>query len=112
MENVEINPEQVEVFDELGIDYTGLTKIEGKRLHSFAIGNTAYTDGEYLIFFDELGGGSARDHDRFLYYMGAERERELIAKWQGVTVYEISSGRLEGYINGDESEETESEEGS
>lgn len=110
---MELDQEQIDVLEELGLDVDSLCEIKGTRLHPQVIHNNGFTDGEHLVFFDDLRGGGDADHKRFIYYMGAERESVLLAKWQGVTVYgEISPDRLERYTDRDESEEAEGEESS
>ena len=101
----ELSEEEQEILDEMGIYFDELHEVSGKRLHDFMIGDTAYTDGDRLIFFDVL----PKSREKFLYYMGAENEAELTIHWKDVAVYEgIGPGRLGRYVE-DKDEEDEEE---
>lgn len=90
-----------EALDEMGLrSLYYLDEISGKKLHPFMIPYFAYTDGELLIFFNV----SHENRNKFLYYMGAENEAELVSLWKGVAIYKgVSESRLTQY------EEKESE---
>jgi hypothetical protein len=91
--------EQKEVMEEVGMDTSDLKIIEGKNYNHHG---QAYTDGNYLAFV----GMSSKACDKFLYYMGAENEAEIVALWKEVAIYEgISESRLE--VDSDEEEDSE-----
>ena len=85
---------QLEVLRETGtLPPEELTVIEGTNFHSYMVDGRAYTDGTFLIFIDEET--SPRSQTKFLYYMGAENEAVILARYQGVTIYEgVSESRL------------------
>ena len=89
----ELSEETEDTLCEMGIDpISSLVEIPGKSLHPHMIWNSAYTDGERLIFFNV----SSKDRAKFLYYMGAENEADLVSLWEGIAVYEgISTSRLD-----------------
>lgn len=70
------------------LTYEPLNRIMGEKIN---LHGSAYTDGrEYLVFF-----GDRSLQDRFIYYMGGEREAELETRWGGVSVYTgLSESRL------------------
>ena len=97
----ELSEEIEDTLCEMGIDsISSLVEIPGKSLHPHMIWNSAYTDGELLIFFNV----SSKDRAKFLYYMGAENEADLVSLWEGVAVYEgVSASRLD--VENEEEEE-------
>jgi hypothetical protein len=98
----ELSEEVQEALDEMGIYFNELHEVSGKKLHDFMISDTAYTDGDRLIFFDV----SHKRRENFIYYMGAETEAELSILWKDIAVYEgIGAGRLNRHVEDKEDEE-------
>lgn len=98
---LKLSEEQKAFLEHYGIhDVERLHKIPGEKLHSYMIYNDAYTDIDYLIFFDDYDGGDDQQQKKYLYYMGAENEAELLARHLDITIYhEIDSSRLMRYID-------------
>jgi len=97
-----LSGEQIDFLDELGINANDLVLVSGKKLHSFMIYDSAYTDGERLVFFDV----SHQNRNKFIYYMGAENDAELTTLYKDVAVYDgISESRLSRYLDQDEAAE-------
>jgi len=90
-----IDDELIELLGEFGINHRELRLISGKQLHPFAIGYSAYTDGERLVFFDVNGDSRAK----YIYYMGGENEAELTTLYKDVAIYEGLEDRLQGFLS-------------
>lgn len=71
-------------------DLEYFTLIDRKKVHAMADIPTAYTDGTYLLFKNQR----AERRNRFLYYIGAENEAELVWHDGTYTIYENVEGRI------------------
>jgi hypothetical protein len=88
MKKLELNEEQIEMLHDCNV-YDDLSKISCKDVHEYMIYNDGYTDGKCLIFFENHRGGPAHEQDKFIYYIGGEKEAELVARWVGVSVWTV-----------------------
>lgn len=95
-DELDLEPKQKELLDEIGVDVDELRLIRGRSIHDMVYLCNAWTDNTYLVF----NGSSTRERDKFIYYIGAENEAELVLLYAKLAVYEnIDEDRLERYID-------------
>lgn len=84
-----------ELLDDLGIDLDEMLPAPGDKLHEFVLLPDATTDGYFLVF----QGVSKEEREKYLYYMGAENEAELVLFAGDLAVYDgIDPDRLERFV--------------
>lgn len=85
---------QVQALKEV-LDPKFLVPADGHLLHEFMVSSSGWTDKEEHLVFLDL---SQEERNRFLYYMGAEREAELVLLIGDLAVYAgVNSDRLERF---------------
>lgn len=94
-----LTAEELDILYECDVDISSLRKVLAKKVHASVINGDAVTDGTGLLIFTENFGYDDFRYGqyKFLYYIGAEHEYELVAKWKTVTIFRVSDGRLSRY---------------
>lgn len=100
-----LNADQIKLLEEMDLDAKYFVNCNPQLIHSFMIRTpTAFTDGTRLLFVDCDG----QERYKFIYYMGAEREADLILLYKDLAIYEdIDEERLEKFMKTDEKNEAE-----
>jgi hypothetical protein len=86
-----LSKDQWDVLEGMDIEPEDLAQIDGTTIN---LHGEAWTDGKVLVFVNCPPGFEAK----FIYYLGAERESEITARWRGLTIYtKIDTSRLTRY---------------
>ena len=89
-----LTPAQKKALEEANVDVDELVAIPGKKLHSMVFLPDAWSDGKNLVFF----GTKQAAEEKFLYYMGAERDNEHVLRTKDMSVYVLGEDRLPSYM--------------
>lgn len=98
LDPTKISDEAREVLESIGIRPHRIQKIN-MNTDSIYVNCSGYTDGEYLIFFEEHRGGNHRNQTKYIYNMGGENEAGVVAKFNGVTVWDGMESRVVRYFD-------------
>ncbi len=87
-----MNDKTRKIFEAADIDPEDLTAVPGTAIHAYAVEADAWLDGADVLMFV---GQSGRAMEKFLYYIGEERNADVVGVGRGISAWQLDAERVE-----------------
>ena len=87
-----MNDKTRKIFEVADIDVEDLTAVPGTAIHAYAVSADAWIDGSDVLMFV---GETPRAMEKFMYYIGEERNADVVGVGRGISAWQLDAERVE-----------------